>query len=110
MSFAYFSDSAKKAIKSIIQVSKQTIDARNIPIPRLILTPHYRELIIEDFNLDATKLTIYVSGTSILEARLQGSHTKDLFGNIHQGVRQTEITHVRLCKNSVSQGLPCNIK
>jgi type III restriction enzyme len=92
--FSYLSDPAKKELENIGRVSGQTIEVRNIPIPRLMLTPHYGELIIEDFNLDTKKLSRYATDTSILEERLQGGQEKDLFGNIQQGTRETEITRV----------------
>ena len=92
--FSNLSDPAKKELENIGRVSGQTIELRNIPIPRLMLTPHYGELIIKDFNLDTKKLSRYVTDTSILEERLQGSQEKDLFGNAQEGTRETEITRV----------------
>ncbi len=92
--FSNLSDPAKKELENIGRVSGQTIEVRNIPIPRLMLTPHYGELIIEDFNLDTKRLSRYATDTSILEERLQGSQEKDLFGNTEKGARETEITRV----------------
>lgn len=92
--FSNLSDPTKKELENIGRVSGQTIEVRNIPIPRLMLTPHYGELIIEDFNLDTKRLSRYTTETSILEERLQGSQEKDLFGNIQEGSRETEITRV----------------
>jgi len=92
--FSNLSDPAKKELANIGRVSGQTIEVRNIPIPRLMLTPHYGELIIEDFNLDTKRLSRYTTETSILEERLQGSQEKDLFGNTQEGARETEITRV----------------
>ncbi len=92
--FTVFSESAKKELEGIGRIAAQTIEIRNIPIPRLMLTPHYGELIIEDFDLDAKKLTRYTTGASIIEERLQGSAEKDLFGDEHPGDRETEITRV----------------
>jgi len=87
-------ESAKKELEKIEKISGQTIEVRNIPIPRLMLTPHYGELKINDFNLDVRKLSRYATEASIIEERLQGGEEKDLFGNIHKGSRETEITRV----------------
>lgn len=92
--FSNLSDPAKKELENIGRVSGQTIEVRNIPIPRLMLTPHYGELIIEDFNLDTKRLSRFATETSILEERLQGSQEKDLFGNTQQGARESEVTRV----------------
>ena len=92
--FSNLSDPAKKELENIGRVSGQTIEVRNIPIPRLMLTPHYGELIIEDFNLDTKRLSRFATETSILEERLQGSQEKDLFGNTQQGARESEVTQV----------------
>lgn len=89
-----FSDPAKKAIENIGRISGQTIEVRNIPIPRLMLTPHYGELIIKDFNLDTKRLSRYTIETSILEERLQRNQVKDLFGDTWEGARETEFTRV----------------
>ncbi|MFH1856120.1 MAG: DEAD/DEAH box helicase family protein [Candidatus Omnitrophota bacterium] len=92
--FSTMSESAKKGLEEVRRVSGQTMELRNIPIPRLMLTPHYGELIIEDFNLDTKRLSRYATEASILEERLQGGEEKDLFGNIQQGTRKTELTRV----------------
>ncbi|OGX38316.1 MAG: hypothetical protein A3D87_01925 [Omnitrophica WOR_2 bacterium RIFCSPHIGHO2_02_FULL_50_17] len=70
------------------------MEVRNIPVPRLMLTPHYGELIVDDFNLNTKRLSRYATEASILEERMQGSEEKDLFGNIQQGARETELTKV----------------
>ena len=92
--FSAFSDTAKKELEKIGKISGQTMEVRNIPIPRLMLTPHYAELKIDDFDLDVKKLSRYATETSIIEERLQGSEEKDLFGNTQQGIKETEITRV----------------
>ncbi|MDO9530488.1 MAG: DEAD/DEAH box helicase family protein [Syntrophales bacterium] len=92
--FSNLSDSAKKELENIGRVSGQTIELRNIPIPRLMLTPHYGELIIEDFDLNTRRLSMYATETSILEERLQGSQEKDLFGNTQEGAWESEVTRV----------------
>ena len=92
--FAILSESAKKELEDIGRVSKQTIEIRNIPIPRLMLTPHYGELTINYFELDITKLSKFATDASIIEQALQGKEEKDLFGVAYQGNRETEITRV----------------
>lgn len=92
--FSAMSESAQKGLEDVRQISGRTMELRNIPIPRLILTPHYGELIIEDFNLNTERLSRYATEASILEERLQGSEEKDLFGNIQQGTREKELTRV----------------
>lgn len=92
--FTLLSESAKKELEDIGRISKQTIEIRNIPIPRLMLTPHYGELTIDDFDLDITKLSKFATDASILEQALQGKEEKDLFGVAYQGNRETEITRV----------------
>ena len=88
------SEPVRKELEEVRRVSGQTMELRNIPIPRLMLTPHYGELFIEDFNLNTKRLSRYATEASILEERLQGSEEKDLFGNIQQGARETELTKV----------------
>lgn len=88
------SEPAKKELEEVRRVSGQTMELRNIPVPRLMLTPHYGELIIEDFDLNTKRLSRYAAEASVLEERLQGSEEKDLFGNVHQGVRERELTRV----------------
>jgi len=92
--FAGFSDVAKRELESLSRTTAQTIEIRNIPIPRLMLTPHFGELIIHDFDLDTRRLSRYATEASILEERLQGSEDKDLFGNVRTGARVTEYTRV----------------
>ena len=92
--FNMLSESAKKEFENIGRISKQTIEVRNIPIPRLMLTPHYGELVITDFDLDTKKLSRYATDASILEQSLQGKEETDLFGVPHSGNREMEITRV----------------
>lgn len=92
--FNILSEPAKKELEDIGRISRQTIEIRNIPIPRLMLTPHYGELVISDFNLDVHKLSKFATDTSILEQSLQAKEEKDLFGVAHQGQRDTEVTRV----------------
>lgn len=92
--FNILSEPAKKELENIGHISKQSIEVRNIPIPRLMLTPHYGELVIADFDLDTEKLSKYATDASILEQSLQGKEEKDLFGVAHSGQRETELTRV----------------
>jgi len=92
--FNILSEPAKKELENIGRVSRQTIEVRNIPIPRLMLTPHYGELVITDFELDVKKLSKFAIDASIIEQALQGKEEKDLFGVAHVGRRETEITRV----------------
>jgi type III restriction enzyme len=92
--FNMLSEPAKQELENIGRISRQTIEVRNIPIPRLMLTPHYGELIITDFDLDTKKLSRYATDASILEQSLQGKEENDLFGGAHFGQRETELTRV----------------
>ncbi len=92
--FNILSEPAKKELENIGRISRQTIEVRNIPIPRLMLTPHYGELIIKDFELDIKKLSRFSVNTSILEQSLQGKEEQDLFGVSHVGKQETELTQV----------------
>jgi len=92
--WGFLSESAKMGLEEVRKVSSQTIEVRNIPIPRLMLTPNYGEFKINDFNLDVKRLSGYATQTSIIEERLQGGEEKDLFGETQKGVRETEITRV----------------
>lgn len=85
-------DELSKIAKDSIEKSEK----RNISIPRLILTPHYGELYIEDFDLDTSinALRTYTNERAILEEQLQSNKEKDLFGDEVPGRRVTEITHV----------------
>lgn len=92
--FNILSEPAKKELENIGRISRQTIETRNIPIPRLMLTPHYGELTINDFDLDIKRLSKFATDASIIEQALQGKEEKDLFGVAHQGHRETEMTRV----------------
>ena len=92
--FSVLSEPAKKELENIGRISRQTIETRNIPIPRLMLTPHYGELVIDNFDLDVKKLSRYATDASIIEQSLQGKEQKDLFGVAHEGHRETELTRV----------------
>jgi type III restriction enzyme len=80
--FAGFSDEAKNALQAIQQNAQKTLEEHNIPIPRLILTPHAENITIEKFTLDISKLSRYATETTILEQALQWTGQINLFGNV----------------------------
>ena len=92
--FNLFSDQVKMELENIGRITGKAMEVRNIAIPRLMLTPHYGALVIEDFNLNTKRLSKYTTEASIIEERLQGSEERDLFGNTQQGARETELTRV----------------
>ena len=93
--FGSFSVEAKSELSKIAQKSAETMEKRNIPIPRLILTPHFGELLIKDFELDTSVLRSYTNERAILEEQLQNNREKNLFGEEVPGRRKTEITRVK---------------
>lgn len=69
--FAQFSSEVKSEIKISTDSMKAELELRNIPIPRLILTPHYSNISIVWFDLDTTRLSRVQMNTTILEQALQ---------------------------------------
>jgi len=94
--FGFLNFEAKSEISKIAHKSAETMEKRNIPIPRLILTPNFGELIIEQFDLDASigVLRTYTNERAILEEQLQNDREKNLFGEDVPGRRMTEVTRV----------------
>jgi type III restriction enzyme len=94
--FGSISEKAKDELTNIAKDSAEILERRNIPIPRLILTPHFSELVIEEFNLDTgiTMLRTYTNERAILEEQLQNNREKDLFGEEIPGRRITELTRI----------------
>ncbi|MFH1534689.1 MAG: DEAD/DEAH box helicase family protein [Patescibacteria group bacterium] len=92
--FGFLSDEAKVELSKIAQKSEETMEKRNIPIPRLMLTPHFGELKIEQFDLNTSVLRKYTNERAILEEQLQNSREKNLFNEEVPGRRMTEITRV----------------
>ncbi|MDD4694890.1 MAG: DEAD/DEAH box helicase family protein [Patescibacteria group bacterium] len=84
----------QKELTKIAKESSIELEKRNIPIPRLILTPNYSELIIHDFDLNTGILQKYTNERAILEEQLQNEKEKNLFGEDVPGRRVTEITRV----------------
>jgi len=94
--FGYLSSEAKNELSKISVKSEKTMEKRNIPIPRLMLTPHFGELVIKDFNLntDIGSLRTYTNERSILEEQLQNNREKNLLNEDVPGRRVTELTKV----------------
>ncbi len=94
ISFGFFSDKAKEELSKIVIKTGETMEKRNIPIPRLMLTPHFGELLIADFDLDLSALRFYTNERAILEEQLQNDREKNLFNEEVPGRRMTEVTRV----------------
>jgi len=94
--FGSFSIEAKNELTKIAQESAKTMEKRNIPIPRLMLTPHFGELAIEQFDLDTSfgLLRTYTNERAILEEQLQNERENNLLGEEVPGRRMTEVTRV----------------
>jgi len=94
--FGSFSAEAKDQLSKIALESAKIIEKRNIPIPRLMLTPHFGELFIADFDLDTSigTLRTYTNERAILEEQLQNNPDQNLFGEEVPGRRVTEVTRV----------------
>ncbi|MFA6973157.1 MAG: DEAD/DEAH box helicase family protein [Parcubacteria group bacterium] len=92
--FGSFSDGAKDELAKIAQKSVETMEERNIPIPRLTITPHFGELVINSFDLEASLLHTYTNERAILEEQLQNDRGKNLLGEDVPGRRTTEMTRV----------------
>ena len=92
--FGSFSNEAKNELSKISQKSGESMEKRNIPIPRLILTPHFGELVIELFDLDTSVLKGYTNERAILEEQLQNDRDKNLFDEDIPGRRMTQVTKV----------------
>jgi type III restriction enzyme len=94
--FGSFSMEAKDALSVIAKKSASDLETRNIPIPRLILTPHYGELVMHDFDLDTGVgvMRSYTNERAVLEAQLQNEQDKNLLGEDVPGRRVTQVTRV----------------
>lgn len=92
--FGSFSDDVKKEVVKIREHAAQKMEKRNIPIPLLKLTPHFEDLLIEDFDLDTSGLRNYTNERSILEAQLQNNiENEDNDENV-PGRKKSEITTI----------------
>jgi type III restriction enzyme len=92
--FGSFSSNAKEELNKISQKSAVVMEKRNIPIPRLMLTPHFGELEIKSFDLDCNILRSYTNERAILEEQLQSNNDKNLFDETIPGRRMTEVTRI----------------
>lgn len=92
--FGSFSNEAKEELNKISQKSGAAMEKRNIAIPRLILTPHFGELIINSFDLDTSVLRTYTNERAILEEQLQNERDKNLFDEDIPGRRKIELTRI----------------
>jgi len=94
--FGSFGTASQAVLNGIAVNVGSHLETRNIPIPRLILTPHYGELIIHDFDLDTSigAFRTYTNERAILEEQLQNENDKNLFGNEVPGRRLSEVTRV----------------
>ena len=94
--FGSFSVEAQDEISKIMKKTGESLEKKNILIPRLILTPHYGELVIHDFDLDTNVgvLRTYTNERAILEEQLQSEREKDLFGDDVPGRRMSQVTKV----------------
>lgn len=94
--FGSFSAEAKGELAKIAQQSGKALEKRNIPIPRLILTPHFGELVIADFDLDVSigVLRTYTNERAVLEEQLQSNREKNVLGEEVPGRRNTQITQI----------------
>lgn len=92
--FGSISSELKDELSNIAKNSSKSLEFRNIPIPRLNLTPHFSSLIIHDFNLDSSKLRTYTNERSIIEQRLQDNEDYNLFGDKIHGNHDIQITRV----------------
>ncbi len=94
--FGLFSSNAQSEISTIAKDTSDHLETRNIPIPRLILTPHYGELVIHNFDLDTSIGTLrsYTNERAILEEQLQSDREKNLLGEEIPGRRMTQITQI----------------
>lgn len=92
--FGSFGSGVKEELTKIAKQSESLLELRNIPIPRLILTPHFGELVIHDFDLDVSVMRSYTNERAVLEEQLQSEHEKDLFGGEVLGRRMSQVTRV----------------
>lgn len=94
--FGDFSSLAQSELSKIANKASKEMESRNIPIPRLILTPHFGELLLNNFDLDISigMLRSYTNERSVLEEQLQNNIDKNILGEEVPGRRVTEITRV----------------
>ncbi len=101
--FASLSQNARGELEKIAVKAVSTLERRNIPIPRLILTPHFAELSIDDFDLNESVLRPYSNERAILEEQLQSERGRDLFGDDVPGRKQRQVTRVTSLGSHIRQ-------
>lgn len=92
--FSFLNPQAKEELEKIKKATEKTIELRNIPIPRVNLTPVFDELILHPFNLDTKLLSTYATHATILEESLQKRDETNLFGETTLGAREQQTTRV----------------
>lgn len=92
--FAAMSTSSQEALKVISEKSAKTLELRNIPIPRVTITPHFENIYFEHFTLDSKEFAKYSTHTTILEQELQGKKGENLFGKEDTVTRKVETSRV----------------
>lgn len=78
--FSSLSKDSKEEIKNILKKTSDDIEQRNILIPRLFVTPSYKTLTFNDFDLDTSELKKYDPKIRIIETRLQGDENTNILG------------------------------
>ncbi len=78
--FAQLSPEARTEVKVSTDGMRGQIELRNIPIPRLILTPHYSNIRVVSFTLDTSRLSRLQTNTTILEQALQWDSQMTIWG------------------------------
>lgn len=100
--FSFLNSHAKEELEKIKQTTEKTRELRNIPIPRITLTPVFDELIIHAFDLDTNILSTYATHATILEESLQKRDETNLFGEMTLGKREQQTT--KITSFGVNQG------
>ena len=101
--FSTFNDEAKGELEKIAKSSERMMELRNIPIPRLMLTPHYGELFIPEFDLNTSVLGRFATEATIIEESLQKRDEENLFGELVPGRRESQATRVTSFGSSTTQ-------
>lgn len=78
--FSSLNPDVQNAAQVIAKTSSKNFETRNIPIPRLILTPSFGKLIIHPFELDDTILSHFATEATVLEESIQKPTETTLFG------------------------------
>lgn len=101
--FAQFSNEVKNEINISTDTMKTKLELRNIPIPRLILTPHYSNIRIDLFELDTSRLSRLQTDITILEQALQWESQMTIDGNIVGTEWRRVFTQLEMIGSGTSQ-------